>query len=219
MFFPNQTEIDSLELYIGKYLWGGMQMTDKEKYPYAIYGIQNWKANRASPDEGRNGQAHVWRIYDYPHIVHLYYRMYQIAKFYPSTSEISRRRRLSRTRVPHGGRLLDRAAAGREMVGRCRRHDERGVHSRFDRRARTRRATRTGPTTLRGYWEGKVDRFVNRTPNLYGSEFAFDSTGFESTGAFAIRADSRRRTGDARQSIRRSRSSAGACRTTPRRSS
>jgi hypothetical protein len=40
-------------------------------------------------------------------------------------------------------------------------------------------------TALRGHWEGKVDRFVNRTPNLYGSEFAFDSTGFESTGAFA----------------------------------
>jgi len=40
-------------------------------------------------------------------------------------------------------------------------------------------------STLRGYWEGKVDRFVNHTPNLYGSEFAFDSTGFESTGAFA----------------------------------
>jgi hypothetical protein len=38
---------------------------------------------------------------------------------------------------------------------------------------------------LRGHWEGKVDRFINRTPNLYGSEFAFDSTGFESTGAFA----------------------------------
>jgi hypothetical protein len=38
---------------------------------------------------------------------------------------------------------------------------------------------------LRGFWEGKVDRFINRTPNLYGSEFAFDSTGFESTGAFA----------------------------------
>ena len=39
--------------------------------------------------------------------------------------------------------------------------------------------------TLRGHWEGKVERFVNKTPNLYGSEFAFDSTGFESTGAFA----------------------------------
>ena len=84
VFLPEQKEIDSLELYIGKYLWGGMQMTDKEKYPYAIYGIPNWKANRASADEGRNGQAHVWRIYDYPHIVMLYYRMYQIAKFYPT---------------------------------------------------------------------------------------------------------------------------------------
>lgn len=39
--------------------------------------------------------------------------------------------------------------------------------------------------TLRRFWEGKVERFINRTPNLYGSEFAFDSTGFESTGAFA----------------------------------
>ena len=83
VFFPDQKEIESLELYISKYLWGGMQMTDKEKYPYAIYGIPNFKANRASPDPGRNGQAHVWRIYDYPHIVMLYYRMFHIAKFYP----------------------------------------------------------------------------------------------------------------------------------------
>src|SRR5262249_1848216 len=83
VFFPNKTEIASLELYRNTYLWGGMQMTAAEKYPYAIYGIPNWKVNRASPDEGRNGQSHLWRIYDYPHIVLLYYRMYQIAKFYP----------------------------------------------------------------------------------------------------------------------------------------
>lgn len=83
VFFPRQEEIASLELYISKYLWGGMQMTEKEKYPYAIYGIPNWKANRASADEGRNGQAHLWRIYDYPHIIMLYYRMYQIGRFYP----------------------------------------------------------------------------------------------------------------------------------------
>ena len=55
--FPNQAEIDSLELYISKYLWGWMQMTDREKYPYAIYGIQNWKANRASPDEASRLRA------------------------------------------------------------------------------------------------------------------------------------------------------------------
>ena len=84
VFMPDRAEIASLETYIEKYLWGGMQMTDREKYPYAIYGIPNFKANRASADEGRNGQAHVWRIYDYPHIVMLYFRMYQIAKFYPA---------------------------------------------------------------------------------------------------------------------------------------
>ena len=83
VFFPDGREIDSVELYISRYLWGGMQMTDTEKYPYAIYGIPNFKANRASADEGRSGQAHLWRIYDYPHIVLLYYRMYQIGRFYP----------------------------------------------------------------------------------------------------------------------------------------
>src|SRR4029079_5840080 len=57
---------------------------DREKYPYAIYGVPNFEANRASADEGRNGRSHVWRIYDYPHIVMLYLRMYQIATFYPA---------------------------------------------------------------------------------------------------------------------------------------
>jgi hypothetical protein len=161
VFLPEQKEIESLELYIGKYLWGGMQMTDKEKYPYAIYGIPNFKANRASADEGRNGQAHVWRIYDYPHIVMLYFRMYQIAKFYPSKVQAARRRRLPRARLSHRDRLLDGAERSGEVVGRRRRDDERGVHPRVDRRARSRRQDGWA-RELRGHWEGKVDRFVNR---------------------------------------------------------
>lgn len=56
VFFPNQTQIDSLELYISKYLRGWMQMTEKEKYPYGIYGIPNFKVNRESPDEGATGR-------------------------------------------------------------------------------------------------------------------------------------------------------------------
>ncbi len=38
---------------------------------------------------------------------------------------------------------------------------------------------------LRGYWEGKVRYFVNQRANLFQSEYAFDTTGFESTGALA----------------------------------
>ena len=91
LFFPEQVEIDSVERYIRYYLWndlkdghGGMQMTADEKYPYGIYGtFTNWWGHRASDDPGRDGRAHLWRIYDYPHIIHLYYRMYQIGQAYP----------------------------------------------------------------------------------------------------------------------------------------
>ena len=185
VFFPDQKEIESLELYISKYLWGGMQMTDTEKYPYAIYGIPNFKANRASADPGRNGQAHVWRIYDYPHIVMLYYRMFHIAKFYPDKVKHLDARDLPGTRVSHRRRVLDGADGGREVVGQRRRHDERSVHPGADRDARDGKGKKEWADTLRGHWESKVERFVMKTPNLYGSEFAFDSTGFESTGAFA----------------------------------
>ena len=184
VFLPEQKEIDSLELYIGKYLWGGMQMTDKEKYPYAIYGIPNFKANRASADEGRNGQGHVWRIYDYPHIVMLYFRMYQIAKFYPSKVkyldapgylERAYRSAIAYWTVPNE---VEKWSA--DAVGTMNEAFIPELIDALDREGKTAWAA-----DLRAHWEGKVDRFVNRTPNLYGSEFAFDSTGFESTGSFA----------------------------------
>jgi hypothetical protein len=184
VFFPDQTEIDSLELYIGKYLWGGMQMTDREKYPYAIYGIQNWKANRASPDEGRNGQAHVWRIYDYPHIAHLYYRMHQIAKFYPArvthTDAAGYLERAYRTAVAYWTIPLQVEKWSADAVGTMNEAFIPDLIQTLEDEGKPDWAA-----ALRGHWEGKVERFVNRTPNLYGSEFAFDSTGFESTGAFA----------------------------------
>jgi hypothetical protein len=184
VFFPNQKEIESLELYISRYLWGGMQMTGSEKYPYAIYGIPNFKANRASPDEGRNGRAHVWRIYDYPHIVMLYYRMYQIAKFYPDRiKHLDAPRYLERayqTAVAYWTVPLEVEKWSADSVGTM---NEAFIPELIE--ALEEEGRRDWADTLRRFWEGKVDRFVNRTPNLYGSEFAFDSTGFESTGAFA----------------------------------
>ena len=184
VFLPDPKEIDSLELYISRYLWGGMQMTDKEKYPYAIYGIPNFKANRASADEGRNGQAHVWRIYDYPHIVMLYFRMYSIAKFYPSKVKYldanGYLERAFRTAIAYWTVPMAVEKWSADAVGTM---NEAFIPELIDALEREGKSEWAGE--LRKYWEGKVDRFVNRTPNLYGSEFAFDSTGFESTGAFA----------------------------------
>jgi len=49
-----------------------------------IYGIPNWKVNRDSKPADRDGWTeHVWRVFDYPHIVMMYYHMYEIAKYYP----------------------------------------------------------------------------------------------------------------------------------------
>ena len=184
VFFPDQKEIDSLELYISKYLWGGMQMTDKEKYPYAIYGIPNFKANRASADAGRNGQAHVWRIYDYPHIVMLYYRMYHIAKFYPAMVKHldapTYLERAYRTAVAYWTVPMAVEKWSADAVGTM---NEAFIPELID--TLEQEGKQEWADTLRGHWEGKVERFVMKTPNLYGSEFAFDSTGFESTGAFA----------------------------------
>ncbi len=39
--------------------------------------------------------------------------------------------------------------------------------------------------TLKSHWEQKVKTFVNGQLNLFQSEYAFDSTGFESTHALA----------------------------------
>jgi len=184
VFYPERAEIESLELYISKYLWGGMQMTDKERYPYAIYGIPNWKVNRESADPGRNGQAHVWRIYDYPHIIMLYYRMYQIARFYPDMiahlSAAEYLERAYRTAVAYWTVPMEVEKWSADSVGTM---NEAFIPELIE--SLEQEGRREWAATLRAYWEGKVEHFINRTPNLYGSEFAFDSTGFESTGAFA----------------------------------
>jgi len=184
VFLPDPKEIESLELYIGKYLWGGLQMTDEERYPYGLYGIPNWKANRESPDPGRNGQAHLWRIYDYPHIVMLYFRMYQIARFYPDEVKLldaeAYLERAYRTGVAYWTVPNEIERWSADAVGTMNEAIIPELIQALEEEGKVEWAR-----TLRGYWEGKVERFVNRTPNLYGSEFAFDSTGFESTGALA----------------------------------
>ena len=87
--FPKQGEIDAVEYYIEKFVWGGLQRTDEEEpYPYFIYGVPNWYANRHSEHGfGTRGEGleHFWRSYDYPHVIMLYFHMYQIAKLYPGS--------------------------------------------------------------------------------------------------------------------------------------
>ncbi|MBP1597963.1 MAG: hypothetical protein H6Q05_3340, partial [Acidobacteria bacterium] len=217
LFFPNQAEIDSVELYIKHYLFngnrwdqgaGGMQMTEKEPYPYGIYGtFDNWYQHRTidpTPpanfkpqnaslplDVGwtRLHREHLWRIYDYPHIMLLYYRMYQIAKMYPTMVHYANADEYlmlayntsvaywtvpMQTDKPRGWSANSVPTMNEAFLPE--------LISALEREGKAKEAAR-----LHELWNGKVERFVNTKtrPNLFGSEFAFDSTGFESTASMA----------------------------------
>jgi hypothetical protein len=207
-FFPTAEGVASVERYVRYYLFndykdgkGGMQMTEKEAHPFGIYGtFDNWWQHRAAPDTppdtyepgNPNRQRdwtvlhrdHLWRIYDYPHIINLYHRLYQIGKFYPEmlhwkTSaqylELAYRTAVAYWTVPFATRNWSANSVG-TMNEAC---IEDLIYSLEE------ESRQDWANQLRSLWETKVAHFVLNTPNLYGSEFAFDSTGFESTQAFA----------------------------------
>jgi hypothetical protein len=185
IYYPNQGEIEALELYLSKFVWGGLQETEKEKWPYAIYGIDNWKKNRESQFDDRRGKEHVWREYDYPHVILLYYNMYRIAKDHPSMVKyLDKNGYLGRAygtalafwTIPH---QID---PGWSPFGT-------GFYNELIMpdliRALEENGRKDQAETLRGYWEKKARYFITEKLNLFASEYAFDSTGYESTHALA----------------------------------
>ena len=182
--YPSQKEISAVEDYISKFVWGGLQETTKEKIPYAVYGIPNWKVNRESPDPGTKGQEHVWRIYDYPHVVAMYYNMYRVAKLYPETTKyLDSKGYLERAfgtakaffTVP-----MDLIKWSPYDTGT---YNEIVIPDLIE--ALDREGQHDEAAYLRGEWEKKVKYFINDHPYLYGSEYPYDTTGFESTAALA----------------------------------
>jgi hypothetical protein len=183
--FPVQSEVEALDYYIEHFVWGGLQRTTSETYSYAIYGIPNWKVNRDSNDVGRNGKLHLWRIYDYPHVVTMYLGMYRVAKNYPHIrTALPAREYLQRAggtalamfTIPHEiwpswspyGTGFYNEVVIPDLIGEMEAAD-----------------MKTEAGALRGHWEKKVKAFVNDAQDLFRSEYAFDSTGFESTHALA----------------------------------
>ncbi|MGE5327295.1 MAG: DUF5695 domain-containing protein, partial [Deltaproteobacteria bacterium] len=183
--YPVQSEVEAFDYYIEHFVWGGLQRTTEETYPYAIYGIPNWKVNRDSSDPGRNGRLHIWREYDYPHVIQMYFTMYRLAENHPEIkTALSAREYLRRAygtanaffTVPHevwsgwspyGTGFYNELV----LVDLITELEAAGMNEEAFR--------------LREFWERKVRNFVNREQDLFRSEYAFDSTGFESTHALA----------------------------------
>ncbi|MEX2284296.1 MAG: DUF5695 domain-containing protein [Gemmatimonadota bacterium] len=182
--YPKQAEVSALDYYIEHFVWGGLQRTTEEEFPYGIYGIPDWKQNRESSDPGRGGRRHLWRIYDYPHIVLMYYSMYRVAKDHPHISTALRApdylkraygTAIALFTIPYE---IERWSAYQTglynelvIVDLIAALDAEGLSEQAER--------------LRMHWERKVRAFIADRPDLFRSEYAFDSTGFESTHALA----------------------------------
>lgn len=182
--FPNQVEVEALDYYIEHFVWGGLQRTTEETDSYGIYGIPDWKQNRDSSDPGNKGRRHIWRPYDYPHIVVMYFSMYRVARDYPGMKmKLDRATYLERAygtalgmfTIPMrvtGWSAYETGFYNEVVIPQLIEElDEVGKHDEA--------------AQLRTHWEKKVSFFVKGGPNLFGSEYAFDSTGFESTQAIA----------------------------------
>jgi hypothetical protein len=199
--FPDQKEIESLEYYIKNFVWGGLQRRDDERpYPYGVYGTPNWFVNRdpqrrldyanklASGATAKKDlvKEHVWRNYDYPHVIMMYFHMYQIAKLYPEMSKyldaagyLNRAWETARAFYTYPYEIypeyydtykwgLYNELIVLELIDalKAEGHPEQAKY-------------------LTGEWEKKTKYFVYDDPYPFRSEYAFDRTAFESTYAFA----------------------------------
>jgi hypothetical protein len=182
--YPVPGEIAALDDYLQHFVWGGLQRTTGESHPYGIYGIPDWKTNRESSDPGSKGQRHIWRVYDYPHVILMYHSMYQVARNHPWIgTALTAKEYLQRA----CGTALAMFTVPME-IARWTAY-ETGFYNELVIVDLIRDLENAGMTAeaqqLRGHWERKVRFFVNDQPDLFQSEYAFDSTGFESTQALA----------------------------------
>jgi len=199
--YPDQHEIESIEYYIKNFVWGGLQRRDDEKpYAYGVYGTPNWYINRDSTRRrvyaqhlanGATalrdlGKEHVWRSYDYPHVVMLYFHMYQIAKRYPEMSKyldaagyLTRAYETARAFYTYPYELYP----SYYETYKWGLYNELVVLDLID--ALRAEGFPDRAAWLRAEWEKKTKYFVYDDRYPFRSEYAFDRTAFESSYAFA----------------------------------
>jgi hypothetical protein len=182
--FPNPTEVEALDYYIEHFVWGGLQRTTEESDSYGIYGIPDWKQNRDSSDPSSKGKRHIWRPYDYPHIVVMYFSMYRIARDYPGMKmKLDRATYLERAYGTALGMFTIPMLVTHWSAYKTGFYNEVVIPQLIEELDLAGKHEEAGQ--LRMHWETKVAFFISGGPNLFGSEYAFDSTGFESTQAIA----------------------------------
>jgi len=177
--YPVQSEVSALDLYITNFVWppgptGGLQRKTNETYSYGVYGIDNWEQLRASDT------LSLGRAYDYPHIVDMWLSMYRVAKYNPQITTAWAATNYLEAAWGTALALYTVAGAGPSTPGLMSEVVFPDLLDALQNEGMTNQAAQ-----LRPYWESKVAFYATGNPNLFGSEYGFDSTGFEATEAFA----------------------------------
>jgi hypothetical protein len=177
--YPVQSEVSALDLYITNFVWppgltGGLQRKTNETFSYGVYGIDNWYELRQA------NNLSLGRIYDYPHMVDMWLSMYKVAKYNPQITTAWPATNYLQAAWGTALAMYTVAGASSSSPG-CMSEvvfpdllNALQVEGMISQRAQ-----------LLPYWESKVAFYATGNPNLFGSEYGFDSTGFESTEAFA----------------------------------
>jgi hypothetical protein len=192
VFYPDQKEIDAVEYYIEHFVWGKLQRTDIETpYPYGVYGTPSWFVNRDTTRRRRNttdrnqDKMHVWRSYDYPHIMMMYYHMYQVAKMYPGKTRylnkdgyLLRAKETAKAYFRYPYEILPwyetyKWGCYNELLLTDLMEDLKKEGFPED------------AEFLKKEWEKKVKYFIYDDPYPFRSEYAIDATAFESSHALA----------------------------------
>ncbi|MEO7529760.1 MAG: DUF5695 domain-containing protein [Sediminibacterium sp.] len=190
--YPNQQEINAVEYYIENFVWGGLQRTDQETpYAYGVYGTPNWKVNRdnatrqANSSDTNRFKMHVWRSYDYPHIMMMYYHMYQVAKMYPNMTRYLDKagylERAKQTAIAYFKYPYEILPWYETYKWGC--YNELLIPDLIE--DLKREGFTKDADFLTAEWEKKVKYFLYDDQYPFRSEYAIDATAFESSHALA----------------------------------
>lgn len=189
--FPDRDEIAAVEYYLQRFVWGKLQRTDEEQpYPWGLHGVPNWIEARDPKLRTRSSNANldkmkIWRSYDYPHVVMLYFHMYEVARTYPSMVKyldakgyLERAYQTARAYFTYPYEILPWYET---YKWGC--YNELVILDLIT--ALEREGYRDRAAWLRGEWEKKVKYFVYDDKYPFRSEYAIDRTAFESSYALA----------------------------------
>jgi Family of unknown function (DUF5695) len=177
--YPVQSEVSALDLYITNFDWpagttGGIQRKTNETSAYGVYGIDNWEQLRQA------GTLSLGRTYDYPHMVDMWLSMYRVAKYNPQITTAWGATNYLQAAWGTALALYTVAGAGNSTPGLMSEVVYIELLQDLQNEGMTAQYNQLLP-----YWESKVAFYATGNPNLFGSEYGFDSTGFEATQAFA----------------------------------